>query len=820
MPRDGRVSWFGIVLAVLLFLGTLGPFFDFVDTYPQATESGLLSKREHMRIGSIPHDLIVIDGDANFSSTASAEGWLGDGSSGNPYIINSLTIDRGGAAGHCTNISNTRAYFIIQNCNLTGASADAGIYLYNVSHGLLKNNTCNLNRYGIYLLDSNSNTIANNTCTQNIDRGLYMYNSDFNIVSDNDFSDNVNYAILLYYCDSSLFYRNLCSSNGYEGIHARYATFNTFENNTCDTNGNDGIRIWYYSHANNLYNNSCSNNGNFGILCDGGGYPEIPIISNNTCSGNEIGIYVSGSFLNVAKNILTDNEYRGMEVSGCDESTITHNLVKGSYEGIWLSHTTYTILSQNDISGADWGVWLEESSENMISENSFTQVVQYGIVVDYNSHMNTILLNEISVDDFASFDQFTGIYLSGTSSENNVTLNYILHDNGFPDSESIHDDYTGSGGNIIDRNWYQDYQGGGPYSIPGDAGNSDLHPISYPPFAPTWVEIPANQVLDYWSQPFYYDLNATAPSPITWLVNDTSHFAISNDGLIQSITELPVGMYGLMVKVTNLYGIFITSSFQLSVQEVSQPEWIVSPTDLSFNYGERFEYGLIATDESGIVEWAINDTVNFSLSSTRLNVTGYHNGWQLLQITNATTLLTDVYPLNVTVVDAYGNALTGIFTVTVEPPDEDVTAPIWIVSPMNEVLEYGESFEQRLGAWDISGVSIWWLNETTHFAIDEYGVIRNATIVEPGIYRLEVRAYDPYDNYCSGTLVVTVNEVADTPTTTTPNIHTTPPTTDTTISTSQSSQEIMTAVAIFMFLAGISGAAVIVTIIVLLRRTT
>jgi hypothetical protein len=38
------------------------------------------------------HDSIVIDGNANFSSQASIEGWSGDGSPGDPYNISYLSI--------------------------------------------------------------------------------------------------------------------------------------------------------------------------------------------------------------------------------------------------------------------------------------------------------------------------------------------------------------------------------------------------------------------------------------------------------------------------------------------------------------------------------------------------------------------------------------------------------------------------------------------------------------------------------------------------------------------------------------------------------
>lgn len=825
MLRDDRVSWFAITMAIILVLGSVMPILDFANTYSQGTDKDLLPERGYVQIGETPHDPIVIDGDANFSATALGEGWLGDGSSGAPYIIDGLTIDRGGAAGHCINISNTRANFTVQNCNLTGASANAGIFLSNVSHGFLINNTSTLNRYGIYVIDSSFNTLTNNTFTANSDSGAYMYDSDFSTVTDNDCNGNGNYGMLLYYCDSNVFSRNLCGNSRYDGIRARYALFNIFEHNTCNGNRDNGIEMTYYSSGNILSHNICNANRNYGILIDNDDYNYPAVVSDNICNNNDYGLYISGSRLNVVNNVLTDNVAYGIEAQ-CGESTFSHNFIEGSDEGIRLTHGNWNTLSQNNIIGGYYGIWMEETEENLISQNSITETIHMGISVGYYSFRNTLFLNEISVDYLSFESEFTGIYVDGDTSENNVTLNYILNfPDGIPDTAAIRDDCTDSWGTIIDRNWYEEYDGDDdngdgygdtPYDILGLAGNSDLRPLMFPPFAPAWVEIPNDQVIDYWSQPLYYDLNATAPSTMTWTVNDTVQFAINSNGIVQSIADLPVGSYGLRVKVTNIYGVYITSSFQLTVQEISIPEWIASPMNLVINYGERFDLGLIVTDESGIAEWEINDTVNFTLSATHVNVTGYRNGWHLLHIENATLLVAGVYQLNVTAVDPYGNALMGIFTVTVEPPDQDMTAPIWIVSPLNEILEYGESFEQWLGAWDSSGVALWWLNETTHFSIDENGVIRNTTVVEPGVYRLEVRAYDPYSNYCSATLVVTVNEVIDYPTTTTAS--TTP--TTTTIPTSPSPPEVMGPVAILLLIAGVSAAAVVITVIVLLRRNS
>ncbi|MFX1262735.1 MAG: hypothetical protein ACFFAZ_11650, partial [Promethearchaeota archaeon] len=101
-------------------------------------------ERGGMLAAGTPHGPIAIDGDANFSDMALLEGWPGDGSPENPYIIDGLNIDLDGRRGSCISVSNTRVCFITSNCNLTGAyqnymdwiqSQGAGINLENVTGG-------------------------------------------------------------------------------------------------------------------------------------------------------------------------------------------------------------------------------------------------------------------------------------------------------------------------------------------------------------------------------------------------------------------------------------------------------------------------------------------------------------------------------------------------------------------------------------------------------------------------------------------------------------------------------------------------------------
>ncbi|MHA1936657.1 MAG: hypothetical protein ACW97O_00430, partial [Candidatus Thorarchaeota archaeon] len=166
MPNRDEVSRYVLSLTLFMFLLALAanviPVTDLDRIAHQSTTVVSKPERRGMLVTGTPHDPIVIDGDASFSDTALLEGWPGDGSPENPYIIDGFDIDLGGAIGHCISIYNTRVSFTISNCNLTGASnlgwaIGAGISLENVTDGELVNNTCNSNVWGIFLFLSNFN---------------------------------------------------------------------------------------------------------------------------------------------------------------------------------------------------------------------------------------------------------------------------------------------------------------------------------------------------------------------------------------------------------------------------------------------------------------------------------------------------------------------------------------------------------------------------------------------------------------------------------------------------------------------------------------
>jgi parallel beta-helix repeat protein len=234
-----------------------------------------------------PHAAIGIDGDANFTATALLEGWPGDGSPKDPFIIDRLEIDLGGGEGHCIMIRNTRFSFTISNCNLTGANlaaapaaefvppireyprcilnVGAGIHLYNVSNGELVSNTCNNNtERGFYLYGSDSNIVTNNTCSSNTERGIWLSSSNSNTVASNTCNENGRVGIYLWASHASTVANNTCNNNDV-GINLDESDHNTLTNNIC-TNNRIGIYIDDEPESNTVENNTFSSNTEHDIV--------------------------------------------------------------------------------------------------------------------------------------------------------------------------------------------------------------------------------------------------------------------------------------------------------------------------------------------------------------------------------------------------------------------------------------------------------------------------------------------------------------------------------------------------------------------------
>lgn len=206
--------------------------------------------------------------------------------------------------------------------------------------------------------------------------------------------------------------------------------------------------------------------------------------------------------------------------------------------------------------------------------------------------------------------------------------------------------------------------------------------------------------------------------------------------------EVSAGGYLIAAETMSYGGADQMMLLRIPADIVSEaPVWVEVPTDQVIEFGASFSYDLNATDPSGIDDWWLNDTSNFDINTDGV-------------VTNNIALEVQVYGLQVWVNDTVNDVLSANFSITVQ----DTTDPTWDEAPTNQVVELGQSFNYNLNASDLSGIDHYWINDTVHFTVDTTGLITNVTDLAVGSYDLEVRAYDPYDNYCSATFTVTVED--------------------------------------------------------------
>lgn len=228
---------------------------------------------------------IYINSNADFVSQAATENWTGDGTKGNPYIIEDYDINASSA--HGIEIRNTDVYFIIRNCVIyngyeENVRSNYGIYFYNVTNGRIDSVISENNYYGIFLQNSLNNTIINSVCSDNNEEGIHLFSSSDNKISNcaayNNFrgigiySSNNNmitnyisygnhyYGIIFYSSNNNQITDSLFYKNGYGSIYFEHASNNIISNSTCSKSVT-AIHL-YYSNSNRIKECNISDNAN------------------------------------------------------------------------------------------------------------------------------------------------------------------------------------------------------------------------------------------------------------------------------------------------------------------------------------------------------------------------------------------------------------------------------------------------------------------------------------------------------------------------------------------------------------------------------
>jgi parallel beta-helix repeat protein len=338
--------------------------------------------------------VISIEGNADFGLQAAAEGWPGNGHLHNPYVISGYEIDGFGYMSPI-HIGNTTVYFEVRDCYLYDGSS--GVYLYGVSNGILRNDTCSNNiLYGMSVQWSNDNEIANSTCYRNHVGGIYAVSSDRNGVRYNTCYNNgwKYYSVFGIYCDgfSNTVDHNYCYDDNETGINVD-GTGSVAYANTC-TNNSNGIVA-----SCTVRNNSCHNNY-IGITVEG----NAQVVGNN-CSGNRFGISISGLQNTVARNLCENNSlygihsYGGASYNDLNNNTCLNNEADGMFFGSACTHNTlaHNKCSGNGQSGIDLlGTDHNEVRANLCDDNKqaglYLQSCQYEVIQGNVMHRDGVVL--------------------------------------------------------------------------------------------------------------------------------------------------------------------------------------------------------------------------------------------------------------------------------------------------------------------------------------------------------------------------------------------------------------------------------------------
>ncbi|MHA1199430.1 MAG: NosD domain-containing protein [Candidatus Heimdallarchaeaceae archaeon] len=242
---------------------------------------------------------IYIYTDANVASYATGGG---DGSPGNPYILENYNITGGGPYGILVDSGPGNSFnvsFTIRNCVVTAlevcikivdaypnlvriescictgtvAGDGIGIHLVRCDGAVLWNNTCNNNLHtGIRLDTTALALIEQNVCNENGDEGLYLDNASDNcVIQDNDIILNGGFGIFNEISHNNNFLLNTVVNNSWEGIVISNSQSAVIENNSVETNGfaYAGHGIFYINSDNGqiIFNHIVGHNG-YGLSID------------------------------------------------------------------------------------------------------------------------------------------------------------------------------------------------------------------------------------------------------------------------------------------------------------------------------------------------------------------------------------------------------------------------------------------------------------------------------------------------------------------------------------------------------------------------
>lgn len=349
--------------------------------------------------GYTVYDPIIISNDGNFSDY----GFPGDGTEGNPYRIENISITHDGTA---IDIDDVSVHFEINSCWIESNSSGAGfgITINNALHGAIFNTTLlNFNR-GI-MINTATVDLIGNTVTQ-CNAGIYFYRG-VGLIENNTISD-----ITSQY-----------------GLRCWQSSSNTINNNSfSNVKTNDGGLSLYYSRYNTVSNNTFTEAGVVLQMTTVEDYGEH-YFEDNIINGLPLGYFWN------AKDLEIDaTQYGEVIVANSTDITIYGKFLDGDlqsgYPFFHLYHSHNIVFENMTMSYNNIAMDLNYCSnitirDSLFIENNICMDIEYtSNVIVYNSTflnnqrgLELILSPNLQFMNCSSYNTITQLLWCATSSD-------------------------------------------------------------------------------------------------------------------------------------------------------------------------------------------------------------------------------------------------------------------------------------------------------------------------------------------------------------------------------------------------------------------
>jgi parallel beta-helix repeat protein len=386
-----------------------------------------------------PRGVIRINNDSDFTN-ASGVVW-GDGSENDPYIISGWDIN-GSSWGNCIYIGNTTKYFAIQDCYAHHAVGkrfyqyyrEAGILLFNVTNGTIKDSKGSDSYYNIYIDSSADSKIINTTLT-NSTYPLWGYINN-NITVEQNRIIGAGQAVYFTTGSNITVQNNNCTTGEIRFMSS--SDENTIHNNTCNgialvftnnnlvsendmTNGTSGIII-STSHNNKLYDNKMKRYG-ISLIGSKDTYTTQTIPTNNTVSGKPIYYYANADM----KNALVPSDAGQVICANVTKMRIQNLNLQDLNTAVLIAYSSQIRISDNDFSNNTYGIRLTDSFDITVIDNTCNWNSNSGIYLMDMSPVTMVTGNTLMFNDKGLYVYYSSlIEISGNKINNNVDYGIYL----------------------------------------------------------------------------------------------------------------------------------------------------------------------------------------------------------------------------------------------------------------------------------------------------------------------------------------------------------------------------------------------------------